>query len=393
MVGFTLNEEHEALRSTVEEFARDVVAPVIGGYYQRGEFPYEIVAKMGKLGLFGLPFPEEYAGMGGDYFAFCLALHELARVDSSVAITLEAGVALGAMPIFRFGTAEQRDRWLPDLCQGERLAAFGLTEPGGGSDIPGGMRTTARLVKGDGEAGEEWVIDGSKSFITNSGTSITSVVTALAITGRAEGRPEISAIMIPAGTPGFTVAPEYSKVGWCASDTRELSFSSCRVPAENLLGDLGRGYAQFLRTLDEGRVAIAALSAGLAHGCVDECLRYVRERTAFGHELGHYQAIQFKIADMEARAHTARLAWYDAAARLVAGEPFKKEAAIAKLVSSNAAMDNARDATQIFGGYGFMNEFPVARFYRDAKVLEIGEGTSEVQRMVIARQLGLDRPA
>jgi alkylation response protein AidB-like acyl-CoA dehydrogenase len=342
---------------------------------------------MGKLGLFGLPFPEEYAGMGGDYFAFCLALHELARVDSSVAITLEAGVALGAMPIFRFGTPDQRDRWLPDLCQGERLAAFGLTEPGGGSDIPGGMRTTARLD------GEEWVIDGSKSFITNSGTSITSVVTALAITGRAEGRPEISAIMIPAGTPGFTVAPEYSKVGWCASDTRELSFSSCRVPAENLLGDLGRGYAQFLRTLDEGRVAIAALSAGLAHGCVDECLRYVRERTAFGHELGHYQAIQFKIADMEARAHTARLAWYDAAARLVAGEPFKKEAAIAKLVSSNAAMDNARDATQIFGGYGFMNEFPVARFYRDAKVLEIGEGTSEVQRMVIARQLGLDRSA
>ena len=387
MVGFTLNEEHEALRSTVEEFARDVVAPVIGGYYQRGEFPYEIVAKMGKLGLFGLPFPEEYAGMGGDYFAFCLALHELARVDSSVAITLEAGVALGAMPIFRFGTPDQRDRWLPDLCQGERLAAFGLTEPGGGSDIPGGMRTTARLD------GEEWMIDGSKSFITNSGTSITSVVTALAITGRAEGRPEISAIMIPAGTPGFTVAPEYSKVGWCASDTRELSFSSCRVPAENLLGDLGRGYAQFLRTLDEGRVAIAALSAGLAHGCVDECLRYVRERTAFGHELGHYQAIQFKIADMEARAHTARLAWYDAAARLVAGEPFKKEAAIAKLVSSNAAMDNARDATQIFGGYGFMNEFPVARFYRDAKVLEIGEGTSEVQRMVIARQLGLDRSA
>ena len=387
MVGFTLNEEHEALRSTVEDFAREVVAPVIGGYYQRGEFPYEIIAKMGKLGLFGLPFPEEYAGMGGDYFAFCLALHELARVDSSVAITLEAGVALGAMPIFRFGTPDQRDRWLPDLCQGERLAAFGLTEPGGGSDIPGGMRTTARLD------GEEWMIDGSKSFITNSGTSITSVVTALAITGRAEGRPEISAIMIPAGTPGFTVAPEYSKVGWCASDTRELSFSSCRVPAENLLGDLGRGYAQFLRTLDEGRVAIAALSAGLAHGCVDECLRYVRERTAFGHELGHYQAIQFKIADMEARAHTARLAWYDAAARLVAGEPFKKEAAIAKLVSSNAAMDNARDATQIFGGYGFMNEFPVARFYRDAKVLEIGEGTSEVQRMVIARQLGLDRSA
>jgi alkylation response protein AidB-like acyl-CoA dehydrogenase len=385
MVGFTLNEEHEALRRTVEDFAREVVAPVIGDYYERGEFPYEIIARMGKLGLFGLPFPEDYGGMGGDFFALCLALHELARVDSSVAITLEAAVALGAMPIFRFGSSAQRDRWLPDLCQGERLAAFGLTEPGGGSDIPGGMRTTARLD------GDEWVVDGSKSFITNSGTSITSVVTALAITGRSEDRPQISAIMIPAGTPGFTVAPEYSKVGWCASDTRELSFSSCRVPAANLLGEISRGYAQFLQILDEGRVAIAALSAGLAQGCVDECLRYVRERVAFGHELGHYQAIQFKIADMEARAHTARLAWYDAAARLVAGEPVKKHAAIAKLVGSNAAMDNARDATQIFGGYGFMNEFPVARFYRDAKVLEIGEGTSEVQRMVIARQLGLSR--
>ncbi len=383
MFGFTLDEEHEALRRTVEEFAREVIAPVIGGHYQRGEFPYEIVAKMGKLGLFGLPFPEEYGGMGGDYLAFCLALHELARVDSSVAITLEAGVALGAMPIFRFGTDSQRDRWLPELCQGERLAAFGLTEPGGGSDIPGGMRTTARLD------GEEWVIDGSKSFITNSGTSITSVVTALAITGRHDDRAQISAIMIPAGTPGFTVAPEYSKVGWCASDTRELSFSSCRVPADHLLGELGRGYAQFLQTLDEGRIAIAALAAGLAQGCVDECLRYVHERSAFGHELAHYQAIQFKIADMETRASTARLAWYDAVARLMAGGPFKKQAAIAKLTSSNAAMDNARDATQIFGGYGFMNEFPVARFYRDAKVLEIGEGTSEVQRMVIARQLGL----
>jgi short-chain 2-methylacyl-CoA dehydrogenase len=385
MFGFTLNDEQEALRGTVEEFAREVVAPVIGGFYERGEFPYEIVARMGKLGLFGLPFPEEYGGMGGDYLAFCLALHELARVDSSVAITLEAGVALGAMPIFRFGSAAQRERWLPELCQGERLAAFGLTEAGGGSDIPGGMRTTARLDGG------EWVVDGSKSFITNSGTTITSVVTALAITGRAGGKPQISAIMIPSGTPGFTVGSEYSKVGWCASDTRELSFASCRVPAANLLGEAGRGYAQFLRTLDEGRIAIAALSAGLAEGCVDECLRYVRERTAFGHELGHYQAIQFKIADMEARAHTARLAWYDAVARLGAGEPFKKQAAIAKLVTSNAAMDNARDATQIFGGYGFMNEFPVARFYRDAKVLEIGEGTSEVQRMVIARQLGLDR--
>jgi short-chain 2-methylacyl-CoA dehydrogenase len=404
MISYRLDDEHEELRVAVAEFARDVVAPVIGGFYERREFPYEIVARMGKLGLFGLPFPEEYGGMGGDYFAFCIALHELGRVDSSVAITLEAAVGLGAMPIYRFGSAEQRARWLPELCQGERLAAFGLTEPGGGSDIAGGMRTTARLVKGDGEGGGQWVIDGSKAFITNSGTSITSLVTVLAITGHPAtehsttghpttggpaGRREISAIIVPSGTPGFTVAPEYSKVGWCASDTRELAFASCRVPEENLLGERGRGYAQFLRTLDEGRVAIAALSAGLAQGCVDECLRYVRERTAFGHRLGYFQSIQFKIADMEARAHAARLAWYDAAARLVAGEPFKKQAAIAKLTASNAAMDNARDATQIFGGYGFMNEFPVARFYRDAKVLEIGEGTSEVQKMIIARELGI----
>jgi short/branched chain acyl-CoA dehydrogenase len=387
MVGFTLDDEQEALRATVADFARAVVAPVIGGLYERGEFPYDIVARMGKLGLFGLPFPAEYDGMGGDYFAFCLVLHELARVDSSVAITLEAAVGLGAMPVYRFGTAAQKQRWLPELCRGERLAAFGLTEPGGGSDIPGGMRTTAR------PDGDEWVIDGSKAFITNAGTAITSLVTVLAFTGppasQNGGRRDISAIMVPSGTPGFTVGPEYSKVGWRASDTRELAFANCRVPRENLLGTAGRGYAQFLATLDEGRVAIAALSAGLAEGCVDECLRYVRERTVFGHSLSHYQSTQFKIADMAARAHVARLAWYDAASRLVAGEPFKSQAAIAKLTCANAAMDNARDATQIFGGYGFMNEFPVARFYRDAKVLEIGEGTSEVQRMVIARQLGL----
>jgi short/branched chain acyl-CoA dehydrogenase len=391
VISFSLDDEHEALRSTVMDFARTVVAPVIGAFYERNEFPYELVSGMGKLGLFGLPFPEEYGGMGGDYFAFCLALHELARVDSSVAITLEAGVALGAMPIYRYGTDEQRARWLPELCRGERLAAFGLTEPGGGSDIPGGMRTTARLEQGDGEAGGEWVINGSKAFITNSGTSITSAITMLAITGRSDGRAEISSIIVPAGTPGLTVGPKYSKVGWCASDTRELSLSDVRVPAGHLLGEPGRGYAQFLRILDEGRIAIAALAAGLAEGCVDECLRYVAERSAFGHHLGHYQSIQFKIADMRARAATAKLAWYDAAARLVAGQPVKQEAAIAKLTASNAAMDNARDATQIFGGYGFMNEFPVGRFYRDAKVLEIGEGTSEVQRMIIARELGLGR--
>jgi short-chain 2-methylacyl-CoA dehydrogenase len=400
MISYQLNDEQEELRQTTADFAREVVAPVIGGYYERGEFPYELVARMGKIGLFGLPFPEEYGGMGGDYFALCLALHELARVDSSVAITLEAAVGLGAMPIYRFGDEQQRDRWLPDLCRGERLAAFGLTEPGGGSDIPGGMLTRARLVPVGGDegagyrpGGREWVIDGAKAFITNAGTAITSLVTALAITGGSAERREISAIIVPTDTPGLTVGPEYSKVGWCASDTRELAFDSCRVPEENLLGERGRGYAQFLRILDEGRIAIAALAAGLAQGCVDECLRYAGERSAFGHRLGDHQAIRFKIADMEARANGARLAWYDAAARMQAGEAFKKHAAIAKLTASNAAMDNARDATQVFGGYGFMNEFPVARFYRDAKVLEIGEGTSEVQRMIIARELGLGRAA
>ncbi|PZG18741.1 acyl-CoA dehydrogenase family protein [Nonomuraea aridisoli] len=374
-----LKDEYAELRKTVEAFAREVVAPVIGDYYEREEFPYDIVRQMGAMGLFGLPFPEEYGGMGGDYFALCLALEELARVDSSVAITLEAGVSLGAMPIYRFGTDEQRRTWLPKLASGEMLGAFGLTEPGGGSDVPGGMRTTAVLDGG------EWVINGTKAFITNSGTEITGVVGVAALTGERE----ISTILVPSGTPGFTVSKKYSKVGWNASDTRELAFADCRVPAANLLGERGRGYAQFLQILDEGRIAIAALSVGLAQGCVDECLKYVRERRAFGHPIGHYQAIQFKIADMEARVHTARLAYYHAAERMLAGLPFKKEAAIAKLVSSNAAMDNSRDATQVFGGYGFMNEFPVGRFYRDAKILEIGEGTSEVQRMLIARQLGL----
>jgi short/branched chain acyl-CoA dehydrogenase len=384
MISYQLAPEQQDLRDSVAQFAREVVAPVIGGYYERGEFPYEIIAKMAKLGLFGLPFPEEYGGMGGDYFALCLALEELARVDSSVAITLEAGVCLGAMPIYRFGTEEQRRRWLPDLCAGERLAAFGLTEPGGGSDIPGGMRTTARPENG------EWVIDGSKAFITNSGTTITSLVTVTAITDRdPEGRKEISSIIVPNGTPGFSPGPEYSKVGWCASDTRELSFTGCRVPAENLLGERGRGYAQFLQILDEGRVAIAALATGLAQGCVDECVRYAKQREAFGRRLEQHQAIQFAIADCERRAHVARLAWYHAAAKLMAGQPIKKEAAIAKLTASDAAMDNARAATQVFGGYGFMNETPVGRFYRDAKILEIGEGTSEVQRMLIARELGL----
>ena len=383
MLDYRLDEELTALRDSVREFAVERVAPVIGEFYEADKFPYELVAQMGKMGLFGLPFPEEYGGMGGDYFALCVVLEELARVDSSVAITLEAGVSLGAMPIHRFGTEEQKQEWLPRMCSGEALGAFGLTEPGGGSDA-GATRTTA-VVDGD-----EWVINGTKAFITNSGTDITAFVIVTAVTGEKEdGRKEISTIIVPVDTPGFTVSKKYSKVGWNASDTRELAFSDCRVPVANLLGERARGYAQFLSILDEGRIAIAALGVGLAQGCVDESLRYAGERHAFGRAIGANQVIQFKIADMETRAHLARLAYYQAAAKMLRGEPFKKEAAIAKLYSSEIAVTNAREATQVHGGYGFMNEFPVARMWRDAKILEIGEGTSEVQRMLIARELGL----
>ncbi|RAV00781.1 acyl-CoA dehydrogenase [Mycobacterium colombiense] len=379
----TLPKEYQDLRDTVAEFARTVVAPVSAKHDEEHSFPYEVVAKMGEMGLFGLPFPEEYGGMGGDYFALSLALEELGKVDQSVAITLEAGASLGAMPIYRFGTEEQKQKWLPDLTAGRALAGFGLTEPGAGSDA-GGTRTTARLDNG------EWVINGSKQFITNSGTDITSLVTVTAVTGtNANGKKEISSIIVPSGTPGFTVEPVYSKVGWNASDTHPLSFDDARVPQENLLGVRGTGYAGFLSILDEGRIAIAALATGAAQGCVDESVKYAKERQAFGQPIGAYQAISFKIARMEARAHVARTAYYDAAAKMLAGKSFKKEAAIAKMIASEAAMDNARDATQIHGGYGFMNEYPVARHYRDSKILEIGEGTTEVQLMLIARSLGL----
>jgi short/branched chain acyl-CoA dehydrogenase len=385
MVDFRLSDEQEALRESVREFAREQIAPVIAEHYEHKTFPYDIVHQMGKMGLFGLPFPEEHGGMGGDYFTLCLALEELARVDSSVAVTLEAGISLGAMPIYRFGTPEQQAHWLPRLTSGEALAGFGLTEPGSGSDA-GAIVTRAVLD----ERTDEWVINGSKAFITNSGTDITCLVTVMAVTGtNPDGSKEFSTIIVPSGTPGFTVAPGYSKVGWCASDTHELSFDDVRVPAANLLGQRGRGLAQFLRILDEGRIAIAALSTGLAQGCVDESVKYAGERVAFGRPIGNNQAIQFMIADMDLRAHTARLAYYDAAARLLAGDDFKRYAAIAKLHASNAAMDNSRAATQIHGGYGFMNESAVGRFYRDAKILEVGEGTSEVQRMLIARSLGL----
>ncbi|MEV6842053.1 acyl-CoA dehydrogenase family protein [Actinoplanes sp. NPDC051411] len=385
MVDFRLTEEQEALRESVREFAQEQVAPVIADFYEKKAFPYDLVRQMGKMGLFGLPFPEEHGGMGGDYFALCIALEEVARVDSSLAVTLEAGVSLGAMPIHRFGTAEQKARWLPRLIAGEALAGFGLTEPGSGSDAAA-IATRAVLD----ESTNEWVINGSKAFITNSGTDITCLVNVMAATGtNPNGSKELSTIIVPTGTPGFTVAPGYSKVGWCASDTHELSFDDVRVPAENLLGQRGRGFAQFLRTLDEGRIAIAALSVGLAQGCVDESVKYAGQRQAFGRTIGNYQAVQFLIADMELRAHTARLGYYDAAARMLAGDDFKRYAAIAKLNASNAAMENSRYATQVHGGYGFMNESAVGRFYRDAKILEIGEGTSEVQRMLIARGLGL----
>jgi short-chain 2-methylacyl-CoA dehydrogenase len=379
----SLPKEYEDLRDTVADFARTVVAPVSAKHDEEHSFPYEVVAKMAEMGLFGLPFPEEYGGMGGDYFALSLALEELGKVDQSVAITLEAAVGLGAMPIFRFGTEDQKQKWLPDLVAGLALAGFGLTEPGAGSDA-GGTRTTAKLDNGD------WVVNGSKQFITNSGTDITSLVTVTAVTGNlASDKKEISTIIVPNGTPGFTVEPIYNKVGWNASDTHPLTFADARVPEENLLGVRGKGYANFLSILDEGRIAIAALATGAAQGCVDESVKYSKERQSFGQPISSYQAISFKIARMEARAHVARTAYYDAAAKMLAGKPFKKEAAIAKMISSEAAMDNARDATQIHGGYGFMNEYPVARHYRDSKILEIGEGTTEVQLMLIARSLGL----
>jgi alkylation response protein AidB-like acyl-CoA dehydrogenase len=378
----TLPDEYQQLAKTVRDFAQSVVAPVAAKHDAEHSFPYEVVAGMAEMGLFGLPFPEEWGGMGGDYFALCLALEELGKVDQSVAITLEAGVSLGAMPVYRFGNDDQKREWLPQLASGQVLGAFGLTEPGGGTDA-GATKTTAQLDDG------QWVINGSKQFITNSGTDITKLVTVTAVTGERDGKKEISSILVPTPASGFTVEPAYDKVGWNASDTHPLSFDDVRVPEENLLGERGRGYANFLRILDEGRIAIAALSTGVAQGCVDESVKYAKEREAFGQAIGRYQSIAFTIARMEARAHTARTAYYDAAALMLAGKPFKKQAAIAKLVASEAAMDNARDATQIHGGYGFMNEFTVARHYRDSKILEIGEGTTEVQLMLIAREVGL----
>jgi short-chain 2-methylacyl-CoA dehydrogenase len=384
---YDLTPEQQKLRDEVRDFADTVVAPAAYEYDTKRELPYEILAQMGEMGLFGLPFPVEYGGQGRDYVDLCLAVEQLARVDQSIAVTLEAGVGLGAMPVWRSGTEAQKQEWIPMLARGEALAAFGLTEADAGSDAAG-TKTTARLDDG------EWVIDGTKQFITNSGSKITKLVTITAVTGetvRADGsvKKELTAILVPSGTPGFTVLPAYDKVGWHTSDTHPLRFEDVRVPEENLLGERGRGFAQFIQTLDEGRVAFAALCTGAAQGCLEEARRYAKSRNVFGHPIGENQHIAFTIARMEARVHSARLAWLDAAHRLDAGEPFKLEASLAKLIGSEAAMDNARDATQIFGGNGFMNEYPVARHYRDSKILEIGEGTTEVQLLVIARALGV----
>jgi butyryl-CoA dehydrogenase len=379
-----LTAEQEALRLVVRDFAASEIAPHAEAWDRDHTFPVDVVQAMGDLGLFGIPFPEEYGGGGADLTTLCVAIEELGRVDQSMAITLEAAVGLGANPIFQFGTEEQRQRWLPDLIAGRTLGGFGLTEPDAGSDA-GGTRTRAVLD----ETTDEWVINGEKAFITNSGTEITSLVTVTALTGSVGGRPEISTIVVPAGTPGFTVQPPYRKMGWHASDTHGLTFTECRVPAANLLGERGRGFANFLAILDDGRVAIAALAVGVIEGCLAAGVRYANERHTFGRPIGSNQGIAFKCADLAVMAEAARSLTYGAAARRDAGKPFKKEAAMAKLYATEAAVTATREATQIFGGYGFIDETPVARFYRDAKILEIGEGTSEIQRLVIGRELGL----
>ncbi|HEX8082612.1 MAG TPA: acyl-CoA dehydrogenase family protein [Jatrophihabitans sp.] len=384
-MSFELSADHEVFRKVVRDFAESEVAPHVAKWDREHYFPVELIPKMGELGLFGLVVPEEYGGAGADFTSLCVAIEELGRVDQSIGITLSAGVGLGINPILSFGSDEQKQRWLPDLVAGRTLAGFGLTEPEAGSDA-GATRTRAELVDG------EWVINGAKAFITNSGSSITSLVTVTARTGMVDGKPEISAILIPSGTPGFEVQPPYDKLGWRISDTHGLVFDGCRVPEANLVGPRGTGFKQFLAILDDGRIAISALAVGLAQACLDESLRYAKERHTFGKPIGARQAVAFAISDLAVAVEAARTLTYKAAWLKDAGRSAKEvkhAAAIAKLFSSEAAVSATRVATQVFGGYGFMEEYPVARFYRDAKILEIGEGTSEVQRMVIARALGL----
>jgi butyryl-CoA dehydrogenase len=394
-MAYALSKEHQDFRAVMADFADNEVAPYAAGWDADHRFPVEAVGKLGKLGVFGLHAPEEYGG-AGDFTSLCIAIEEVGRADQSLGITIEAGVGLGINPIATFGSEDQKARWLPDLVAGRALAGFGLTEPENGSDA-GATRTRAEL---DDDA---WVINGAKQFITNSGTPITSLVTVTARTGtRPDGRAEISAIIVPNGTPGFTVEQGYDKLGWRSSDTHPLTFTDVRVPTDHLLGERGRGYAQFLAILDDGRVAIAALALGCIRACRDLAVQYAGERKAFGTPIGHKQGVAFQLADLDAMAHTADLLVYAAAAMrdaIDAGSgpgrgpgmaAYKRAAAIAKLQTTQYAVTATRIATQVFGGYGFMEEYPIARFYRDAKVLEIGEGTSEVQRLLIARGLGLD---
>jgi len=380
-MNFDLSDEQRLLRDTVREFALAEVKPVAEELDREKRFPYEIVEKLGKLGLMGIPFPQEYGGGGADTLSYVLAVEELARVDSSVCITMAAHTSLGTMPIWLWGTEEQKAEWMPRLCTGERLASFGLTEPEAGSDA-GNVRTTARLEDG------EWVIDGAKQFITNSGTDISGCVSITAVTGEANGRREISNLIVPTGTPGYEVGEPYRKMGWNASDTRPLSFAGCRVPEANLLGRRGEGFKNFLHILDGGRIGVAAMGVGLAQGALDEAIAYAKERRAFGQAISKFQSIQAKIADLSAQIEAARLLTWRAALEKEAGEPFTLTAAQAKLITGRLAVRASEEAVQIHGGYGYIEEYPVCRFYRDAKILTIGEGTDEVQQMVIARQLG-----
>ncbi len=385
-MSFELSADHEVFRKVVRDFAEAEIAPHAARWDREHHFPVDVVQAMGELGLFGIVAPEEYGGAAGDFTSLCVAIEEIGRVDQSMGITLEAAVGLGIAPLMTFGSAEQKERWLPDLVAGRALAGFGLTEPEAGSDA-GATRTRARLEGG------HWVIDGAKAFITNSGSSITSLVAVTARTGETtDGRPELSAILVPAGTPGFTVEPAYDKLGWHASDTHGLTFEGCRVPEDHLLGQRGAGFRQFLATLDDGRIAISALAVGLAQACLEQASAYAKERVAFGRPIGANQGVAFQVADLQVMVDAARLLTYKAAWLKDEGRSpaaVKQAAAVAKLYSTEAAVSATRVATQVFGGYGFMEEYPVARFYRDAKILEIGEGTSEIQRLVIARGLGL----
>jgi short-chain 2-methylacyl-CoA dehydrogenase len=376
-----LSDEQKLLRDTVRDFARSEVAPVAEELDRTKSFPYEIVGKLGELGLMGIPFPQEYGGGGADTLSYVLAVEELARVDSSVCITMAAHTSLGTMPIWLWGTDEQKDEWLPVLCSGKKLASFGLTEPEAGSDA-GNVRTTAKLEDG------EWVIDGAKQFITNSGTDISGCVSITAVTGERDGRKEISNLIVPSGTPGYVVGEAYRKMGWNASDTRPLSFEGCRVPEASLLGRRGDGFKNFLHILDGGRIGVAAMGVGLAQGALDEAIAYAKERRAFGQAISKFQSIQAKIADLSAQIEAARLLTWRAALEKDAGRSFTLTAAQAKLITGRLAVRASEEAVQIHGGYGYIEEYPVCRFYRDAKILTIGEGTDEVQQMVIARQLG-----